>query len=939
MGTASGLARFDGKAFFCYTKKTNPELIGDRFLHLAEDRSGTLWAVTSEQVVRLKNGRFEPVDIGGLRADEVINLYATSDGSVWFGLWSGLKRCRDGVVSTWTREEITRSPGLNEDAAGRLWVSGNGIASIDLHDPNTKPRMQRGDIPGIDTDWSTRDTNGTLWLGLEDFKMVHRWKDEKWEELTASFSPPVPVGARAVADANGNLWFHTRSRLICYSISTLEAVEERALNIQCLLCDREGNIWIGSDAGLFLRPNHRIKTLALESVSGAETETWNVFQSRENDIWVGTRSNLLRLRDQKVQRYTFNSPQFHPPASLSLPIRAIGQGSGPDIWAASRFYLYRLHDWTENEPRQVQIFYVPADFTSISATPDGQMRFGNFSDLIVKDNRLHPLGRDISLPDTHYYISIFHTRSGETWCGTEALGLFRRRAGQLTNFTTKDGLPSNYAAVVHEDESGALWILSDRGVGRFKNGRFSWINDSNGFPGQSAFAMLDDQLGNYWFNTQSGICRIAGNDLNNVADGLRALIEPQVYGIEEGAPSEIVRGFGFPNSCRTTDGRLWFPTARGVAIVDPARSGAFAPAVATIEQIRANDLPLLTEPLIGKKTNSFQIAPGHGSSLAIEYGALELTRANRITFAYRLVGHQDRWTAASQERLVRYTDLRPGRYEFQVKASDRFGPLNETVAVVSLTLQPFFHQTPLFRFGAPLGILTIITVAILQRFKTQRRILELEQSAALARERERIARDLHDDLGASLTRIALLSQVASRQIAQDENAATHVEKISEISDEVVDSIGSVVWAANPRYDNLESLVVYFREYAAEYLTALGIDLQFESSPGVLSQTLSGGFRREMFLVLKEALNNVGKHAHAGKVEIKLRSDSRQIMLSISDDGRGLGSDRKGSCQNGLVNMRDRIHRLGGEFAVGCSSAGGVQITVKAPLPELESLAK
>lgn len=213
----------------------------------------------------------------------------------------------------------------------------------------------------------------------------------------------------------------------------------------------------------------------------------------------------------------------------------------------------------------------------------------------------------------------------------------------------------------------------------------------------------------------------------------------------------------------------------------------------------------------------------------------------------------------------------------------------------------------------------------------QRRILNLEKDASLVRERERIARDLHDDLGASLSRIALLSEVAQKELETDSRAGPQIARISAIAHQVVDSISELVWATNSRYDNLESLAAYLREYAAQYFDSTQVKCQLNFPSHLPEQVLTADFRRQLFLVWKEALYNVARHAQASRVEISLAVQPGWLEIVIQDNGKGMAARETPGLHHGLTNMRERVANLHGTFNLQSAPGQGARISVRVPL--------
>jgi signal transduction histidine kinase len=743
--------------------------------------------------------------------------------------------------------------------------------------------------------------------------------------MDSKLKAPVSSVIDLAWDQKGNLWMGFADHLQSFSMPELKLLESHPISVQTILCDRQGNIWIGSVDGLAELPNRPLRTVPDIDQEG-DRDVWNICAARDGGVWIGTTRNLRKVRDGMVRRYHFQIARTHP---LQAPvIRGICEMPDGDLWAGGNL-LYHLRDSVEGEHQKVDIFCLGETMNAISPAPGNQPLISAYSEIQVRNGKLVDARQEKDLP-VGGYLGIFCARNGDAWYGTEGHGIIQFRKGNRTIFTTSHGLPGNVAAVGHEDEEGALWILTDRGVSRLKDGVFANIGSREGLHSDQVLAMLDDQLGNYWFNSHHGIFRVSKKEMNEFADSKRKSVQSVVYGIADGAPSLEGNASGLPNSCRSADGRLWFPTTGGAVVVHPkdAIANDEAPQV-FIEQVRAHERDLLAEPQTRDKNRTpFTISPGQGRALIFRYAAIEFSAPDKAQFKYRLEEYDTSWVDAGNQRFAVYAGLPPGNYLFRVIACNRRGIWNQTGASFAFTILPFFYQTWSFRVACVAIGMTALAAISIHRFKTQRRILQLEQAAALAKERERIARDLHDDLGASLTRIAMLSDAARNQ-TNGHAAESQIDRISHISRELVDNMGQLVWAANPKYDDLQSFAAYIREYAAQLLGPLGVKFQFELRPANPKMPLSAEVRRDLFLVIKEALNNSLKYACPRKIDLTLKADPGILEIIVSDDGCGFSIDRAQS-GNGLTNMRQRIEKLGGGIEISSEPNSGTTIAIQLP---------
>jgi signal transduction histidine kinase len=320
--------------------------------------------------------------------------------------------------------------------------------------------------------------------------------------------------------------------------------------------------------------------------------------------------------------------------------------------------------------------------------------------------------------------------------------------------------------------------------------------------------------------------------------------------------------------------------------------------------------------------------------LEFHYTANTFVAPEKARFKYRLVGLDDNWIDAESRRQASFTDLRPGDYRFELRARNHHGVWQETSAAVGLHLEPFYYQTWWFWGICATAGLAVAAMILLWRWRELHRIYELRRVSDLNFQRREIARDIHDELGASLTHILQLSNRLGRSRQGQENHDHHAERIGTIAGEAVDSIGEIVWANNPEYDTLEDLTAYLREHAASFFAESDIKLHLDFPESVPQRAVVGSVRRHIVLLLKEALQNVVKHARASEVAVRLRPNGKGLEMEVSDNGCGMPAEGGRKYGNGIHNMRDRVAQLRGTFELISQPGKGTEIRVSIPGLEL-----
>jgi signal transduction histidine kinase len=437
--------------------------------------------------------------------------------------------------------------------------------------------------------------------------------------------------------------------------------------------------------------------------------------------------------------------------------------------------------------------------------------------------------------------------------------------------------------------------------------------------------IVEDGDGHLWVSTTRGIVRLERERIDAVADGRAATLEPVAITRRDGMPHSEGSGGGFdPSGLRDRDGRLWFPTLDGIAMVDPATF----PINRRPPRLAIEDVTTGGEPA-ARAAAGVTIPPGT-PAIEIAYTAFSLLDPAKVRFRYRLVGLDDEWTDAAERRVAYYSHLPPATYTFEVLASNNDGIWSTEADSVRLVVMPFWWERGVVRGGGLLALLaaTGIAARAVSTRRARARLLELERAHALQRERERIARDLHDELGARLTHIALL---ADRPKPHDDRT-----RLTRAVRDAVSTMAELVWSVNARHDTLESFANYAAEFAQEHLEAAGVRFRLDIRPDFGAHVLSAEVRRHLYLAFKEAVNNAVKHARASQVNVTIDLDAGVLVLDVSDNGCGLpaggdGTRADGSSGNGFGNMRARMRAVGGTFAVDSPAGGGTRLTFRLPL--------
>jgi signal transduction histidine kinase len=504
---------------------------------------------------------------------------------------------------------------------------------------------------------------------------------------------------------------------------------------------------------------------------------------------------------------------------------------------------------------------------------------------------------------------------------------------------------------------GSLWIgYAGWGIGRLKDGKFFRITSEQGLYDDYVSQMVADGNDWLWCAGNRGIFRVSLAQLSDVAEGRSKSVHSIAYGPAEGENLQPNHENG-STAFRSTDGRLYFPMRTGLAVIhtENVPHGAPPPPV-VVERVVVDDRTVaLYDPRLGLNSpdplplslglgtpSKLRFSPNH-HTLDFEFTALSFASPEDVQFEYRLENFGD-WVDAGTQRQAVFQRLSPGQYRFDVRACNSDGVWSPEMASVNFVITPFYWQTWWFRSTALLAFtLSLIAIVRYVSFRRLRRqLIVLEQQAALQRERTRIAKDIHDDLGANLTQIAFLGELAHQDRGEPEKAAERVEKISATARQAIKSLDEIVWAVNPRNDTLAHLMDYAGQFAFDYLRLAGIRCRLDFPEQCPPRELSTDLRHNLFLAIKEALHNIVKHARASEVQLRIQFTGDTLDIVIEDNGCGFdpalarNGAAGGALADGLRNMRQRMDDIGGEFEFESNAGMGTKIHLCLPLINPES---
>ncbi len=952
LATQAGLARFDGRNFTVFDHVNTPEMVSDDCRTLAEDNAGNLWIGTREDLLCKSGKRFTSF-LGKLTEDFIpyAPLCASRSGGVWVGGVGCLTRLQGNSVKTFLLDEAVPAAGsqvtsVREDPGGLVWVgTTTGLARFDARQERFVPGTRKAGFENRSVFDLWKSPSGPMWVFSAEYLptpgkqapklfLAHGNTQEELRDKApwhGSFLAGEPDGTLWLPGGDGGIHRYRDGALEFVPLLRIKA--DYAL---CAFPDREGNLWVGTDASGLERWTHR-KFASYDAKDGlAHDNVWSICRGRDGSLWFGTDGGVTQFKDGKFRTLK------RPDGSVHANVRAVAEDAEGTLWIGTMRSLECVRDGLST-PIDFGGEWFEAKIRALRPARDGSMWVGTVRGLTrlhhgqkTKYTRAEGLGSD-------EVRTIVEEPSGDLWVGTLGGGLSRFHNGRFTTLTTTNGLSSNNVWVLDLDPDGVLWIGTEKGINCFKDGRVFAFTKAEGLPDNLVNFIVSDDFGRLWIGHDRGIYRVHKSQLREVALKQRTSVQAITYDESDGLPGVETNGQkSDPSACKTPDGRLWFPTTLGVAIVDPARlAHDETPPLAAVEEVRANGAPVLSTSPQPSSANEaarslpargldLQLPPGGARVLEFHYTANTFVAPEKARFKYRLAGLDDHWIDAGTRREAYFTDLHPGDYRFELKACNHHGLWQESSATVAFSVAPFFYQTWWFYVLCGSGVCALVGAGVVWRVRELHRIYELQRLNALNEQRRQIARDIHDELGSSLTHIMQLADPARTQSAENRQSLP-AARIASIAGEAVDNIGEIVWANNPEYDTLEDLAAYLREHAASFFADSGVTVELNFPETVPSRAVTGLFRRHPVLVLKEALQNVSKHSGAKRVSVRLALAERSLELSITDDGIGLGTKPKARTGHGLGNMRQRVVELKGTLELNSPPGKGTQIRIIVPL--------
>ncbi|MDO1450804.1 two-component regulator propeller domain-containing protein [Rhodocytophaga aerolata] len=890
-------------------------LASNDVLSILQDRKGFLWVGTNNGLQRYDGRQFihfrhNPYSPNSLASDIIESLFEDSRGTLWIASAHTVTQLNPQThqftrirVPKYTQEEASARRYFVEDEKKQIWLlTGKGkqafVYKADQQAFVTLP--QTPTFPNPDSayasllaPWKSReayvylnDSRGIFWAGSE--KLLARYPGTAGFEMI-----PAQPASRYGIDYN---------------------------RIFALAEDREGTVWVGTDKGMYyFNPGkQRFFSVTIPSSTATPSEgiiPTDFIRTQQGELWVSTLNGGMLRYDSQFK------PVTRPvrTANVALPLWCLVQDTNGTVWAGSQEgTLVALE-----QDGRISYIHPPAlagqtireavlDASGILWLGSEQGQVFTFNPLTHKVTRLpldqlsHTLGRVLRiLPQQAAYV----------WIATSAGGVFKlhkQTATVVEHYHTSSkpyALLSNQVGDMQWVDSTTLAVSTIAGLHLLntthKTG--TTFTTSEGLPANALINVIPVKNGDFYVTPQNGLSRW----------------NPQTHRLTTFSSRDGLSNtpFLFNASYRLPDGRIVLGTMNGFFYFHPdSLQDHTPPADVLITGVKVMDKPIRLDSAMAKDSS---LRLGYKENFfTIEFASLSYYDDKQISYFYQLEGIDQEWVRAGVNRFANYTNIEGGSYRFKVKAqrNDGMSTLHESTLAIHVA-QPFW-KTWWFRGLVILG-LAGVGIGIYR--------IRIDRMLALQNMRVQISRDLHDDMGSTLSTITILSAMARQQMGKNTGQTEgHLEKISEYAQRMMETMDDIVWSVNPLNDAAQNLVARMRSFCAETLEPKGIPFTLEVEEGASSLRLPLALKHNCFMIFKEAVNNAGKYARCQSIRVCLNIQKKQLLLEIRDDGEGFDKNQV-SQGNGLLNMQARATAIHGNLQIVSAKGSGTTITLKAPV--------
>jgi signal transduction histidine kinase/ligand-binding sensor domain-containing protein len=953
--TTGGLYRFKAGSLSRPTETSggrtflDAEFVSPERGTILEDHHGTLWYV-GQALYRLHdNGNrveFEPQPLNLSPAAQVpialLHAVEGPDGSLWIQTNVGLaRRLPDGRIVLYRFASTLRVSGtaVIVQRSGRIWVGWGRDIFVIQPEPI-------GSLPPF-TGMLARPLMPASIQSVEPAREI-RLPDKQGEILHVTKSSMDGRFIRMLETADGHLWLSSNEELLEFDGRFFRSYGSRQGlpdGMADLSEDAAGNLWVSGQTLIRLDRKGLVSYGRQDGLSSATISA--ISESADGSLYVSNGNYYLSRFDGA--RFLTVRPQIAPTARFLWLSRNAVLSTADEWWILTTDGLYRFAAANLRTPVAVydtrnglaaneafQIFEDSRGDIWLSQQPFRAEDFGLYR-LKRGEHTFHRFTAAENFPSAKSATSFAEDRSGNLWFGFYEGGLARFANNRFQSFTEEDGLASGLIIDMHLDRKGRLWLASTRdGLSRIDDPGavrpvFTPVmTTDNGLSSNNLRTITEDRFGNIYVGSVRGVDRISPD---------RRI---RHYTVNDGLASDFV-----VDSRSDREGTIWFATMGGLSRLWPTEDDTPPQPRVWLGHLK---IAGETQPVsaLGQADLDEGDLASTRNNLQIDFFGLDFRPGETLRYQFRLDGADAGWSTPTEQRTVTYANLKPGSYRFLVRAVSADGAVSPTPATVSFRILPPLWQRWWFLASGVLLTLLVFSLSYRYRITRMREVnvalaeakraeenlgkAREERLAELDRVRTRIATDLHDDIGASLTHIAILSEVAQKGLPPTGASIEPLKSIAIVSNELVDTMSDIVWAINPRKDHLQDLIQRMRRFASDLLAPKGISFEFHAPWFAQEIPFGANPRREVFLIFKESLANIVKHSGAGHVRIDFDFSAPHLTLKIHDDGRGFDAATRAPDEarggHGVFSMRKRAAEMNATLDIDSAVGKGTTITLQ-----------
>jgi ligand-binding sensor domain-containing protein/signal transduction histidine kinase len=893
VGTYQGLCKYvrSQNKFIQYHHRPgdSTSVIGNRTNYIIKDKKGRLWiscwgsglSLYDEQTNSFRSFKNNPHDSTSLSDNYIRTMFCDAHGNIWVGTWNGglnkIVEETNGFKferyngTGYAHPAVNRITSITEDKKGILWICSHEAGLI-VFNPSSKIFSQVKGPVKKDVNKVIIDVHNNVWIATSSGLYHYDYASGEYTRLQHDPSNPTSISGNSIfsllEDNDGLVWVGGNGidiydpRKMAFATYQNRKGDHTSLseNLIWSFCeDEEQNIWIGTEAQQVDVFNPKTKSFRHVSIRDAKgnvaTHIYNMVYD-DGVFWLASnKSGLIRYEKKTGKAYFFLEDHRSILGKVSL-VNEVFLNEDKTLWIAT--YEHGLIHFDPRTEKATQYLHERNNPSSIGV---------NSVKSLHKDNR------------------------GNLWVTYNGAGLGKldRITNKFTNYEydrkNADGLSDQLVGSIEQQNDSIFWLCTHAGLNRLNvnTGKFTHFFEKDGLANNTIYEMLKDKGGNYWISSNGGISKF----------------NPDTYTFKNYTKDAGLQSNEFNSNAalKSSTGEFYFGGVNGFNVFRPedVKEDTTAP------PLLIQGYSIFDESFLPDDNLDLQYFQNY---ISFSFSALEFSSPQKVKYTYKLEGFDDDWISPTNERQAHYTNLDPGKYTFHVKAANPDGYWTEPGASMSLIIRPPFWKTWWFITLAVAATGSLIY--LVHRY-------QLEQSLKVERLRNKIASDLHDEVGSSLSRISIYSDLLQNDKETPERK-NYLTGIGELSREVVSTMSDIVWSIDNRHDTLGSLVIRMKDFATEILQVRNIELEF-STQGIDEQTiLDPALKQNIYLIFKESIHNIVKHARAGNVSVKLVNEKGEFKMIIKDDGCGFTQNGKQN-GNGLRNMKRRARTVGGEFEI------------------------